>query len=207
MAFFFARIILFAACVVASAAFTGMQANAATWTETGDAGELVGTAQSTVGFGALTLISGSLIDLGEELDDIDLYRITILDPDAFSVITSASLSVDNDAMLFVFDAAGNLVFFNDDSVGFLPGIDAGDLTGNPAGSYLLGINLFFTLPTSDPLAGWDRDPDPFQTGPYDLTLTGAGFDSDGTAVPEPATLALLGAGLAGIGFLRRRRSA
>ncbi len=83
-------------------------AYAVTYNEVGDTGELLATAQDTTGLGLdpLTSISGSLIDLGGGIDDVDLYRINIFDTNAFSVTVSANLSVDNDAMMFLFDSAG-----------------------------------------------------------------------------------------------------
>ena len=59
--------------------FFASSAHATLFTEVGDAGELLGTAQETVGSGALTSISGSLIDLGSGVDDIDLFEIYISD--------------------------------------------------------------------------------------------------------------------------------
>ncbi|ACK67999.1 hypothetical protein PCC8801_4063 [Rippkaea orientalis PCC 8801] len=160
---------------------------AATWTEVGDAGELLPTSQTTFGSGVLNSISGTLSDLGGGIDDIDLYQIFIYDTDAFSVTVSASLSQDNDAQLFLFDAGGFLKLEDDDSAGFLPQFDPGALSGQPTGIYYLAFNLFSTDPDSNPLAGWNRDPVPFQTGPYTLSLTGTQFASSAT-VPEPLTL-------------------
>lgn len=182
-----------------------------------DAGELVSTAQDTTGTGAvLESISGSLINLGtvaDPVDDIDLFKILITDPAAFSVMVTASLSVDNDAMLYLFDSAGVQVLVDDDgSGGLLPQIDAGELTaaGGAAGEYFLAFNLFITNPddvVSNPPtldSGWFRDPIPFQTGPYTLNLTGVSTDAPPPTVPEPGMLALFGLGLAGMGLARRR---
>ena len=172
-----------------------------------DAGELLGTAQDLTGTGAvLESISGSLIDLGSAapIDDVDLFKILITNPAAFSVTVTASLSEDNDAQLYLFDAAGMEVLYSDDGgVGFLPQFDAGDLI-DPAGEYFLAFNLWATAPDTvgNLDTGWDHDPGPFQTGPYTLSLTGV--ETAGAAVPEPSTLALLSLGLAGFGFMRRK---
>lgn len=77
------------------------------------------------------------------------------------------MSVDNDADLYLFDAAGDQVLFDDDS-GFdsLPQINAGDLTGT-AGVYFLAIVLAFTEPYAldgSLDTGWYHTPTPFQTG-------------------------------------------
>jgi hypothetical protein len=113
---------------------------------------------------------------------------------------SATLSGDNDAQLFLFDESGLQILFNDDSgPGLLPQFNPGDLTGQPTGNYYLAFNLYETNPNSDPLAGWDRDPAPFQTGPYTLSLTGV------TAVPEPTSL-LASLGLTSFGmFLKGKK--
>jgi hypothetical protein len=150
----------------------------------------------------LDSISGTLIDLGSGTDDIDLYQIFIHDTDAFSVTVSASLSEDNDARLFLFDADGFLKLFNDDGNGLLPQFNPGELSGQPTGIYYLAFNLFNTDPNSDPLAGWNRNPNPFQTGPYTLSLTGTNFASSAT-VPEPSTI--LGLGVLGLGALSTRK--
>jgi hypothetical protein len=175
-----------------------------------DAGELVSTAQDTTGTGAvLESISGTLIDLGAAapVDDVDLYKILITDPAAFSVMVAASLSGNNDAMLHLFDSAGVQVLVDDDGSGtLLPQFNPGDLSG-PAGEYFLAFNLFLTNPedvVSNPPTlddGWFRDPIPFQTGPYTLNLTGVS-----TAVPVPAAVWLFGSGLLGlVGMARRKK--
>ena len=181
-------------------------ANAVPFTEVGDAGELLSTAQETVGSGSLTSISGSLIDLGNGVDDIDLFEIFISDTSIFSVTVSANLSQDNDAMLYLFDATGAQVAFDDDGNGLLPQFDAGVISGLSADSYFLAFDLFSTTPlfTSGSLSGWTRNPGPFQTGDYTLNLTGAEFST--ASVPEPSVLALIGLGIVGMGFTRRKKA-
>ena len=182
-----------------------------------DAGELVGTAQNTLGLGQIESISGTLINLGtdaEPIDDIDLYKILITDPAAFSVTVAADLSIDNDAMLHLFDATGVQVLVNDDGgLGDLPQFNPGDLIDPPnhPGMYFLAFSLFLTEPedvVSVPPTlrdGWYRDPIPRgQTGPYTLSLTGVGVGKPPPTVPEPGMLALFGLGLVGMGVARRR---
>ena len=186
-----------------------------------DAGELLGTAQDTTG--GLTIgspgvsldsISGSLINLGTDttpVDDIDLYKILITDPGAFSVTVAADLSDDDDAILWLFDAAGVMVLSDDDDgLGHLPQFNAGELTDPPnaPGMYFLAFNLFATTPANyfilDPPNlddGWNRDPLPFQTGPYTLSLTGV------ETVPIPASVWLFGSGLLGLIGISRRKKA
>ena len=190
-----------------------------------DAGELLASAQDTTGTGAsLSSIAGTLIQLGTRIDpvtgeevpkdDIDLYKILITDPAAFAVTVAASLSVDNDAMLWLFDTTGTVVLFDDDISdpdNLLPQFNPGELAGSPAGMYFLALNLFETNPDNVKAvppnldSEWFRDPIPFQTGSYTLNLTGV--ETAPAAVPEPGMLALFGLGLAGMGIARRRMKA
>jgi hypothetical protein len=177
---------------------------------------------------SLDSITGELINRGAggaPVDDIDLYKILITDPTAFAVTVAASLSDNNDAMLWLFDNTGTQVpdfdpfsdAIDDGGIGKLPQINPGDLSTSPAGMYFLSINLFLTNPedvnngpngpNGPPTLdnGWFRDPLLFQTGPYALNLSGVQTAPAG--VPEPGVLALLSLGLVGLGFTRRKMTA
>ena len=69
---------VFAALILLGVAALAPTARAQTWTEVGDAGDLIATAQTTVGAGAITQITGSL----PLSDDVDLYcvRLTSVPP-------------------------------------------------------------------------------------------------------------------------------
>jgi hypothetical protein len=182
--------------------FTGGAASAATFTEVGDAGGTPGTAQITVGTGALNTIFGTL----SPATDTDVFRIFITNPDLFSItMAGTSLSSDNDTELYVLDAAGNLVFSDDDGgAGLLSQVNAGALAGRSAGFYLVAYNLFNSSAIGTPVTGWTVSPSPSQTGAVQLNFTNAEFAA--ADVPEPASLVLTGAGaLALLGCTRLRR--
>jgi hypothetical protein len=84
-------------------------AGAQTWNESGDAGDLPGSAQVVSGSGPLTAITGSISSSTE--DDVDMFQILICDPDNFKAWTTGDLS---DTQLWLFDAAGNALWHNDD---------------------------------------------------------------------------------------------
>lgn len=224
--------------MLVASAFTAapFMAQAQVVNEAGDAGQLLPAAQVTSGY--VTTINGYFGNLGEAsfVPDTDMYRITITNPGAFSVTASTSLAgldgqsdqFPDDTELFLFDAGGILVGYNDDQVGpysETPRFNVGDFAGLAAGDYYLAFNLFSYHPTfangpfgygptggiEGPLTGWAGFTQT-RIGNYTLTLTGVGQNVaiDG-GVPEPSTWALmiLGFGAAGTALRRAqsRRSA
>jgi hypothetical protein len=212
---------LLAALICSLLAFS-FRATADTWTELGNAGQLVGTAQITVGnpSNALTDIFGTF----SAGNDIDLYKIFISDPVNFSASTSSGKNTE----LFLFSNTGIGVMFNDDRINpptslaneqaLLPTAGGRPLGVGPftAGNYYLGISQFDNDPSSaggaifpagngqpvvgptgpgggSPLTGWTNTFPAASGGAYTITLTGAKF-----ATPEPGSLALYGIGTLGL---------
>ncbi len=192
-------------------------ASAQTWGEMGDAGQDgIGAAQTTVGSGSLSSITG-LLTSGA---DVDLYEIRITDIAGFTASTIGGASFDT--QLFLFAADGSGITENDDSGGLQSLINSDGLigSGSGVGNYFLAVSRFNAdprdaggvalfgfgtwpgsgdqrMPTSTAaLAQWTTSGS--AAGDYRIELTGAEY-----AVPAPASLALLGLG--GLAAARRRR--
>jgi hypothetical protein len=155
-------------------------APAQTWTETGDAGSLVTTAQVPLGSGPLALINGTLADRE------DVYAIDITTPAAFSASTCGLAGFDT--MLTLFDARGFGVAFNDDAcIGVQSSL--GPISG-AAGRYYLAITGFTNFartcanvpiaPSGGPLDHWSGGP---SGSAYGIALTGCSFPA--TTWTEP----------------------
>ena len=83
--------------------------SAQTWNETGDAGSLISTAQTTLGSGTLTAIDGNL----SSSTDVDVYCIKMLSvPPAGLPLFQLQCIVNNGPNVWLFDATGKGVFTN-----------------------------------------------------------------------------------------------
>jgi hypothetical protein len=157
---------------------------AISYAEVGDAGQTVATAQNT-GSGALTSITG----FGGAYD-VDFFNIY-----STGGFFSASTSSSSDPMLFLWDATGNPLLFNDDWFSLQSYIT----TNLSAGSYILGISRYsngFGMHHAD--INWGSDSR--SLGSYTIHLQGA----NGAGVPDGAsTFALFGLALAGLAWVRR----
>jgi hypothetical protein len=169
---------------------------AAPYAETGDAGDLPGTAQNTSGSGDLTAITGTAGG-----PDADMYRICLTGGGTFSATTVGGAGFDT--QLFLFDSAGMGIEANDDTGGgggLQSTLSAGGLSPAARGVYHLAISRFDNDPVSlggqifpdtpltavvgptgpgggQAISGWTGTlaVGGAVGGPYQITLTGARF--------------------------------
>ncbi len=103
------------------------------WVEPGDAGSVPGTAQLTLGTGALLSIVGTLEGTvaASGTDDFeDMYVIAILDPGTFIATTALSPGfAEFDSRLYLFDITGLGLLGNDDASSAIAAAPAGKSFG------------------------------------------------------------------------------
>jgi Bacterial pre-peptidase C-terminal domain len=196
--------------VVVSVLLAVGSAAGAVWTEVGDAGELIGTAQDT-GTGVLTSISTDLASS----TDVDLFKFQVVGRGDVTIRTTGT----SDTQLFLFDANGRGIVANDNSSDLNAQITATLSTG----FYYLGFSLFDVEPFADggpifpdqplgllgptgpggnnPLAGWEQLD---QSGDaliatewvFVATIIALGSLARPAIVPEPSAFVLMLAGVA-----------
>jgi len=186
------------------------------WTESGDSGETLATANDASGISPILGITGALSnEPNAGPDRVDLFRIDINNTSAFSALTIDDFSVIADPVLFLFDAAGIGVAMDDESGG--NGKARLTMPSNLApGTYFLAIAFAgmepldgngdpifdtfgdFSVLSASPLDSWGGSPfviDPSVIGAYQIDIT----------LPETGTLLLASLAIALAARARRRR--
>lgn len=163
---------------------------AVTWTEVGNAGRTVATAQDTTGAGVLSEIYGTY----NPYSDVDFYNIST----AGGLFSATMDSPSTDPMLFLWDSAGNPILFNDDWFGlqsYITGVLA-------AGNYILGIATYangYGFHHADTDFGGSEGGSDF----YGYTVHLEGAQTSG--VPDSGTtVALLGLAMGGMAWVSRK---
>ncbi|HRF60187.1 MAG TPA: PEP-CTERM sorting domain-containing protein [Fimbriimonadaceae bacterium] len=204
------KIFLLSLSLSAASAFAG------DWNEIPDAPDLV-PGQITVGAGSLDRINGAI----GNSTDADLYCIYVHDFTQFRATTVGQPGSLSDTQLFLFNANGLGVTFNDDSGGgarstltstfltyngiYFIGVSGWDRDATSVGGEIWADTPFTTERAPDgpgaasPLSGWAGTGG---TGTYSVLLNGASFH----VVPEPGTMIALAGGLGAL-LMRRRRNA
>ncbi len=163
-------------------------ARAQTWNEVGDAGDLVGTAQTTLGAGPLATITGNL----GSPTDVDMYCFQLPGPTPIaSPLLFLQCVVIQGPNVFLFDAAGNGIATNEtcsanNKLILSPNVPL------PPGNYYVAVANYGIEPQSaggpiwnvglpgqrapdgpgagQPLVGWGGTPVVNPLNPYQLTL-------------------------------------
>jgi hypothetical protein len=137
------------AALVLVSLFAASAAHAQIWVESGDAGDLVPTAQVTVGPGALIQIQGSLASA----TDVDVYCVRVVTQTPQSVaLIGLNCTVVQGPNVWLFDAAGNGLASNGTCSGGAKQIPA--LTSLPPGNYYVAVSYYDYDPQSAGGAIW-----------------------------------------------------
>lgn len=192
-----------AAAVLALALAVVPGARAQVWNEVGDAGDLVGSAQGTVGAGALTTLNGNLSSPA----DVDLYCIQVdIFPRIIVPIVSLQCFAQQGPNVWLFDANGIGIATNATCSG--GGKTFGSTTIPGQGTYYVAVSYSGVDPFSAPGAIWlpaiggERAPDgpgaagpltgwagiPVVQGPnpYQVTLSYVGYCDSATPAARPS---------------------
>lgn len=134
-------------------------AHAQVWNEIGDAGDLVSTAQVTVGTGSLTTINGTL----GSPSDVDLFCIEVFAPRVILTIAALQCVTHQGPNIWVFDANGLGVTTNATCSGGSKAVGTNFM--GSAGTYYVAVSYSGVDPFSGagaiwlPSIGGERAPD------------------------------------------------
>lgn len=173
--------------ILAAALLSAPAVIAQTWSEAGDAGDLVGTAQSTSGAGALTTINGLLAGHG----DVDLFcvQLTSVPPSGLPLV-SVACTMHADPTPYIFTATGMGVDTNMTCAGGLKQAVAPNFSLTP-GQYYVAIAHGDWFPQSSGGPIWQT----LYTGPMWPNGSGAGSPLTGWIGPltfvAPASYSLI----------------
>ena len=179
--------------------FAASGAHAQVWTETGDAGNLLSSSQSTLGTGPLFSINGSLV----APTDVDVYSVRLpAVPPAGLPLIQLQCAYLNGPNVWLFDATGKGVSTNQTCAGGNKTIVAPPAS-LPTGTYYVAVSYTQLDPQSGAgamwipllsgqrtpdgpgaalaLASWAGSPLVQPINPYHLSLTNMAFDA--AAVP------------------------
>ncbi len=119
-------------------------ARAQTWSEIGDAGDLVGTAQLTLGSGGLATIFGALASPA----DADVYCVSLFaSPPAGTPLVWLDCSATQGPNIWLFDALGQGVVTNETCAGGMKLLSA-PASPLPPGNYYVAVAYYGYQPQS-----------------------------------------------------------
>lgn len=196
------RIVPFLAVALLLAAVPA-RVHAQSWYESGDAGDLIATAQTTLGIGTLSSITGSL----QSDADVDLYCIHVpATPPVGVTLLALYCTINQGPAIWLFDAAGNGVLANETCMaGYkVINIPAGSI---PAGNYYVAVTYAGREPYSyggdmwlagvpglrapdgpgagGPLVGWSGTPLVGPQNPYTIGLAFSSYCNAATPTARP----------------------
>ncbi len=169
-------------------------ASAQTWSESPDAGNQIASAQTTLGTGPLTTITGTLVLVADE----DLYCITITDPASFQASILCSVTSAPDLVLF--DSTGVGVSQNDGCAG--GGTTVTNAFVTTPGTHYLGVIAERVAALSGADSIWVEPPPALvERAPDGAGAAGAltGWNVAGASLTDPNyTIQLSGTGFCGL---------
>jgi hypothetical protein len=205
-------VLALAVAAVSSAVAGPCTAASGVWNEKnyggGDAGNLPASADITSGIGPLNTICGNIAN---STNGVDMYEIDITSS-SFSATASDRNGSSLVPALFLFDSSGDALYADEQGtlsgLTLTPGLYYLAITSDANDPKHSGSTIFSLTPTglltptsgNPTVDGWNSGG--LSGGEYSIALTSAAF----AQAPEPAAIGLVGAGLLGVGILRRRRA-